>query len=152
VGSAGEALQLLRSPELDPASELVIVAGDELAPPAVPLVEPQPDEGPPGPAAAEIVRYGPEEIEIRADLQVPGYLLLTDAYYPGWQAQVDGQPAPILRADLYFRAIPLEAGAHQVRLRYQPSSLRAGLWITALTLITLASAAALLAVRRVRHR
>jgi uncharacterized membrane protein YfhO len=112
-------------------------------------------DAPPGPATLselEILDYRPEEIEIRVDLVTPGYLLLTDTHYPGWQALVDDQPAPILRADLYFRAIALKAGEHEVRLRYQPSSLRAGAWVTALTIVSLASGALLLTVHRLRHR
>jgi len=151
VDSDEEALRLLRSPRLDPAREVVIVAGDR--PVAANTLE-----GPGGPPSlsisseVEVLDYRPEEIEIRADLPAPGYLLLTDTHYPGWQALVDDQPAPILRADLYFRAIALKAGEHEVRLRYQPSSLRAGAWVTALTIVSLASGALLLTVHRLRHR
>ena len=151
VASDEEALHLLRSPGLDPASEVVLLASEGEAPSGPqPAMDPQAE--PAGPSEVEILHYGPEEIELRADLQASGYLLLTDAYYPGWRAEVDGQPVPILRADLYFRAIALEPGLHEVTLRYQPSSLRAGTWITVLTVVALASAALLLAVRRLRFR
>jgi hypothetical protein len=49
-----------------------------------------------------------------------GYLLLADAWAPGWQATVDDQPTPILPANLAFRAVPLREGRHTVELRYRP--------------------------------
>ena len=60
-----------------------------------------------------------------------------DVYYPGWRATVDGRAAEIERANYAFRAIALEAGAHEVALSYRPRSLIAG---------TIVSGAALLAV------
>ncbi|MGC9333919.1 MAG: YfhO family protein, partial [Anaerolineae bacterium] len=103
-----------------------------------------------GPAHTEILAYTAEEIRICAHLSSPGYLLLTDAYYPGWQAHVNGQPVSILRADLYFRAIPLDAGLHEVSLDYHPQSLRSGTWIALVALAAWISAALLLAIRRLR--
>lgn len=60
----------------------------------------------------------------------PGYLLLTDAYYPGWTATVDGQPVLIMRADVMFRAVALPVGAHQAAFTYAPRSVTVGLWIS----------------------
>jgi uncharacterized membrane protein YfhO len=61
--------------------------------------------------------------------------LLTDTFYPGWQATVDGQPAEIQRADLMFRAVRLEPGTHQVVYRYQPASVHWGMWISVVALV-----------------
>jgi len=80
-----------------------------------------------GGAAAEIVSYEAEKVEVEASLDAPGYLVLTDAYYPGWTVEVDGRPAPLLRADLYFRAVFLDAGDHHVTFRFQPAAARWGL-------------------------
>ena len=49
-----------------------------------------------------------------------GYLVFAEPFYPGWEATVDGQPAPQLRANLAFTAIPLSAGEHVVTRRYVP--------------------------------
>jgi hypothetical protein len=62
----------------------------------------------------------------------PGYLLLTDAHYPGWVATVDGTPTPIARANLIFRAIALPEGTHTVEFRFAPLSVSVGLWISGL--------------------
>jgi uncharacterized membrane protein YfhO len=60
----------------------------------------------------------------------PGYLVLTDTHYPGWQATVDGAPAEILVANHAFRAVVLGAGQHIVEFIYRPLSFRLGAWLT----------------------
>jgi hypothetical protein len=74
-----------------------------------------------------LVSYAPEQVRVEVEMDCPGYLVLTDAHYPGWLALVDGQPQEILRANLYFRAVPVPEGQHLVEFRYEPASLRAGL-------------------------
>jgi uncharacterized membrane protein YfhO len=58
-------------------------------------------------------------------------------WYPGWRATVDGQPAPVLRANYAFRAIRLGPGQHQVQLTFTPRSWTAGLAVSGLTLLVL---------------
>ncbi len=90
----------------------------------------------------EVISYQPERVVVTADLAEEGYLILTDTYYPGWQAAVDGLPAPLRRADILFRALYLPPGSHTVELVYDPASFRIGRvlslvtslgWITGLT-------------------
>lgn len=91
---------------------------------------------------AEIVAYGPHRVEIVARPDRPGWLVLADGHYPGWEAEVDGRPAPIHPAYVAFRAVRLDAGPHRVVFRYAPRSVRLGLATTlgALALILLACA------------
>jgi uncharacterized membrane protein YfhO len=84
---------------------------------------------------ATILSYAPEYVEIEVALASPGWLVLTDAHYPGWQALVDGQPVDILRANILFRAVPLPAGQHIVTFVYQPASLRQGAVVSSLALL-----------------
>lgn len=77
-----------------------------------------------------IVSYQPERVVVQAHLGAPGYLVLTDAYYPGWRALVDGRPAKIERADYYFRAVYLEEGKHTIEFVYDPLSFKVGLAIS----------------------
>jgi hypothetical protein len=121
VADDEEAIARLRDPAFAAAQRVLLAGGEPLAGA--------------GTAEAEIVSYTPEEIFVKATTDAPGYLLLTDTFYPGWQATVDGQPAEIQRADLMFRAVRLEPGTHQVVYRYQPASVRWGTWISALALV-----------------
>jgi len=67
---------------------------------------------------AEIVEYLPGKVTIKAGAKAPSLLFLADAWYSAWHATVDGKPAPVLRADLAFRAVPLPAGNHEVVFTY----------------------------------
>jgi uncharacterized membrane protein YfhO len=69
-----------------------------------------------------------------------GYLVLTDAYYPGWAATVDGQPTEIERADITFRAVKVPAGQHRVEMYYQPPSFAIGAAISIGAVVALAAA------------
>jgi hypothetical protein len=85
---------------------------------------------------ATITRYDAHHIELQAKLDTSGYLVLTDTFYPGWTANVDGNPATIRRADLYFRAIALEPGEHKVTLRYRPKAAYLGIVISLVSWLT----------------
>lgn len=96
------------------------------------------DTLPPGPRQAfrpaTIVRYTPNEVVIDAELTAPGYLVLTDTYYPGWRARVDGQPAPIVPANVAFRAVRLEPGRHSVTFAFVPAGAQLGALVTLVTI------------------
>jgi uncharacterized membrane protein YfhO len=53
-------------------------------------------------------------------------LILSDHYYPGWTAMIDGVQAPIFRANGIFRAVYLPKGSHLVQFDYLPQSLVLG--------------------------
>ncbi len=65
----------------------------------------------------------------------PTLLILSEIDYPGWQATVDGQPAPLLRADYVLRAIPLSPGEHTIELAFRPISFILGAIISGITLV-----------------
>jgi hypothetical protein len=48
--------------------------------------------------------------------------VISESFDPGWHARVDDEEMTILEANLYFRALPLPAGAHEVELYYRPAS------------------------------
>lgn len=48
-----------------------------------------------------------------------GWLVYADAWAPGWEALVDGQPQPVRRADVAFKAVFLPPGEHTVEFRYR---------------------------------
>ncbi|MFQ5835711.1 MAG: YfhO family protein [bacterium] len=82
----------------------------------------------------EIVHYTNQEVIIRASLDGSGILVLADSFYPGWRAYVDGKEEEILRANLFFRAVPLSLGEHLIEFRYQPQSFTIGIIISLITL------------------
>ncbi len=84
-----------------------------------------------------VIKYEAERVVIQTTTETPGYLILTDEYYPGWLATVDGQPAAITRAYGLFRAVALQPGAHTVEFRFDPPALKLGVMVSALTLIAL---------------
>lgn len=83
-----------------------------------------------GTGSATIERYAATAVTIAVATDVPGYLVLTDTWFPGWRARLDGRDVPILRADHAFRAVPLPAGEHRVEFVYRPTSLWIGLVVT----------------------
>jgi len=66
-----------------------------------------------------------------------GILVLTDAYYPGWIAEIDGIANPIYRANYLFRAVYVPSGKHMIQFSYRPRSFYAGVCLSALGLLTL---------------
>jgi uncharacterized membrane protein YfhO len=56
---------------------------------------------------------------VQADAAQDGYLVVADTFYPGWSAEVDGSPAPMYRANLSIRAVPVTKGHHRVRFDYE---------------------------------
>lgn len=92
----------------------------------------------------------PERIALYVETPTDGYLVLRDTYYPGWQAAVDGQPAPIYRANALVRAVPVSSGAHTVEFVYDPLSVKIGALVSSVTLAALAGGLLVGLVRRRR--
>jgi hypothetical protein len=103
--------------------------------------EPTPD-----PAPAQFTEDSDERVALRVDARRAGYLVLSDTYYPGWQATLDGRRADVRPADVAFRAVAIPAGRHTVAFEYHPWSVKLG---GALSLAALAAIAlGLLLTRR----
>jgi Bacterial membrane protein YfhO len=133
-----QARSALADPSFNPATTVILADAPSGPSPAPAITATRP---------ATITTYSPEQVQLTAD--GPGTLLLTDAYYPGWTATIDGAPAPIQRADIMFRALSLPPGQHQIEFRYDPLSVRLGLVISALAWSGLALALVLLRRRRI---
>ncbi|HWB46926.1 MAG TPA: YfhO family protein [Hyphomicrobiaceae bacterium] len=76
-----------------------------------------------GGAAAQIVSWERNRVEIDVMAAQGGILVLHDLYYPGWVVDVDGKRAAMLRADSLFRGVEVGEGHHRVVFRYEPFSL-----------------------------
>ena len=83
------------------------------------------------PPAAEpfpiIERCEPSRVVLKVEAASDALLVLSDLYYPGWRAVVDGKPADILRANYLMRAVAVPAGRHTVAFVYEPASFKAGM-------------------------
>jgi hypothetical protein len=125
-------------PVVDADAALARLRAGEAAPLIAPLVEGQtllPPTAGAAPGRAEILRYTPEEVVIESQSAIPALLVLSDAYYPGWRATVDGAPAPILPTNILFRGVEVPAGDHTVVFTFAPDSWRNGLYVGALGLV-----------------
>jgi hypothetical protein len=88
------------------------------------------------PYTADITSYEAERVVVETNGASAGWLVLTDAWYPGWRATVDGQPVEIKRADILFRAVPVPAGRHRVEFVFAPMSVWVGAIISLACLMT----------------
>ncbi|MBM3333806.1 hypothetical protein FJY63_04010, partial [Candidatus Sumerlaeota bacterium] len=122
VGSEDEALSLLAKDAVDLSHEAVVSKPFKLG------VLPETEDG----AAAShdevaFVRYEADKIEIRTTSSQPAMLCLAEVHYPGWRAELDGQPTELLRVNFLLRGVVIPAaGAHVVTLRFAPLSLAIG--------------------------
>ena len=128
VDSVAEGLQTY-----DPRRFVVLEAGGE-TPTVVPvdpaLCNPQP---------ATVSLYKTNEVFADVNLDAPAWLVLADTHFPGWRAFVrpagdeteeHEQELKIHRADGNFRAVQLEPGAHTVRFKYTPNTVKVGFFIS----------------------
>jgi hypothetical protein len=81
---------------------------------------------------ANVTRYNPGRVEIALSAPAPegAALVVSENYYPGWRATVDGKPARLGRADLTFIGVELPAGARTVGLEFTSPAYQTGKTIT----------------------
>jgi hypothetical protein len=149
VDTPEAAWDAVHAADFDPSRQVVVEATsqDMLESPAQPA---------PAPGAEERVAWlkrTPTEVVLDVTAAAPGYLVLSEAWYPGWRAQIgaDSQwtdlPGAVVRANTAFQAVPLPgAGAYQVRLRFAPGAWWIGLALSALCVVGLVAAG--MALRR----
>jgi hypothetical protein len=129
---AARRLAVLADPGLEPFATVWL----ERTPPGVAL----PAQGPMQPA--QVLRDESLVVELASDAPIPGVLVLTEAWDPGWSANVDGAPAEVLVADHALLGVALPAGAHVVRLGYAPPGAGLGHVLGLLGLVLLVALAA----------
>jgi hypothetical protein len=87
--------------------------------------------------AVRVVTYENNRIVLEVDTPDAAFLFMSEAYYPGWQAFVDGKQEEIIRANYVFRAIPLGPGSHRLEVVCEPLSFKIGLSMSLLTVFLL---------------
>lgn len=147
-----EALALLRARSLAPTAEVLLAdcaspttaASGQPTAAAAPIVV-APEARLAVAPEARIVIDDPARVVVAASTDAPAWLVLTDTWFPGWRARLDGTDVAIRRAHHAFRAVALPPGHHEVEFVFTPRGLRLG---AAMTIASLAVVGVLLLPRR----
>ena len=97
---------------------------------AVMLAQPPALDDCAGNDSVEVVQHSGGWVSIRANLACPGMVILSDTYFPGWEARVDGKSAAIYEVNAAMRGVLAPAGIHSVTMRFRPASAIWGAWLT----------------------
>ena len=100
--------------------------------------------------AARVTAYEANRIVVETESATPAVLVLSEVFYPGWEASVDGEARRIMLANYLLRAVAVPAGRHTVEMRYAAPAARNGAIISALTLAALIALAFVARRERVR--
>jgi len=83
-----------------------------------------------GKASIQVINDNPHQTSVSVTADEAGWLVMADTWYPGWEAQVDGSPAPIYHADYLLRGVFVQKGQHQVDFVYRPQWFNLGAFLT----------------------
>jgi uncharacterized membrane protein YfhO len=129
-----EHLDYIKRPDFDPQKQVLLLqAAAHNSMPPLSEAERMPGKD----DVVRIIQYYPNRIELKSVSNNNSYLVLSELFYPGWYAYVDGREVPILRANYLLRAIPLTAGQHDIVFVYAPMSFFVGAAISVFTLLLL---------------
>jgi hypothetical protein len=93
-----------------------------------------------GQGTATVTAYGADSLTVHTSADGDAWLVLSDTYYPGWVATVDGQATPVLRGDVLFRVVPVPGGEHDVQFRFEPASIKLGIALSIAALLAIVAA------------
>ncbi len=113
------------------------VQSADFRPEEIAVVEDGPKLDGEGNGRIDVVRYSPNEAILSVHTDTPALLVLSDVYYPGWHARVDGQSVPIFRTDVTFRGVVVPPGEHIVSMRFLPRTFQVGATLAVLTIALL---------------
>jgi Bacterial membrane protein YfhO len=95
------------------------------------------DQSPGHRGNASLIRQADSSLAVQVDTDSPAFLVLSDAYYPGWRATVDGNSSYIYRTDYTLRGILVPRGSHVVQFEYRPKSFFVGASVSAASALIL---------------
>ena len=125
----GEGLRQLAGGAVD-GHEVAFIDGE------LPAVDPLAGSGS-GAERVAIASRDEETLTAEVRLDSAGLVVFSEIYEQGWVAYVDGRPVEVLRTNHALQGVPAPAGEHTIELRYEPESLRTGLWISGVMSIAL---------------
>jgi ABC-type multidrug transport system fused ATPase/permease subunit len=127
VRNSAESLDKMRSPDFRPASQTVVESDENSSPSFAANLHANTTSQAP---VATIIADKRNSLSIETDNSQDGLLVLSDNYYPGWRATVDGAPARILRANHTMRAIAVPAGRHLVSFVFMPAAFLLSVYVS----------------------
>lgn len=139
--SLDEALELISNPKFDAASNVVLEKNEPGVATFINDSSKRADGDSTRKDRVEYKRESNNSILVTTDSEKQAVLIITESYYPGWKATVDGRSVPIVHANYLFKSVILEAGHHEVRFTYFPDSFKAGLLLLLVGIIGTAIAA-----------
>lgn len=93
------------------------------------------DNSPPGESRIELLNMATTDQDWRVQTEQPGWLVLSQSHYPGWQATINGEETAIFAANSLLQAIKIPPGDHRINVSYQPASFTLGWLISLLSLL-----------------
>jgi hypothetical protein len=81
-------------------------------------------------STTRMTAFSPHRLVYQVETTANGLLVMSEPFFPGWRARVDGKPVEMMVADYILRAVPVSPGPHSVEVRYEPTSYRLGLYLT----------------------
>lgn len=130
--SMAAALAAVGAPDFDPRTEVVIEADERGAP------TPQDAPGSDKDGRVVVAEYRPEEVRLAVDAPSSGWVVLSDTFYPGWDATVDGERATVLPANVVGRAVHVSEGRHEIVFTFTSASFRWGVVLLVFGLLAVA--------------
>jgi hypothetical protein len=100
--------------------------------------------------SVRVVQHYPDRVVLEARMACRGIVILSETYFPGWRATVDGLPANLYDVNGFARGVIADQGDHRIEMVYRPTSVILGASLTLLGVL-LALAAALMPRIRLRH-
>lgn len=128
--SDSAALEILKSPEFDPSTTIVLAGGEAMS------GEARTDE------RVTIETYLPDRVVLRANASDRGYVFFSENHLPYWRAYVDGRPVPLERCNVAMRAIAIVPGEHVIEMRFSSKWYRVGVYVFLLSLSFVAASVA----------
>jgi hypothetical protein len=115
---------ILLSSTFDPAREVIL--------PERPALELDTNQSA---SHVEVVQYRNNDVQLKVFAGGSGVLVLSDTYFPGWKADLDGTEVPIMKANLCQRAVVVPAGVHMLQFSFRPRSFMIGSLVTGLSIV-----------------
>ncbi len=141
TGPQESGLEAMRRPGFDPRATAVVASAAPVRLPEGPLS-----------GAAQVAEYTPDRVVVQTRADREALLVLADNFYAGWRAEVDGRPAPVLRANHTLRGVVVPAGSHRVVFTFHSPDLYTGFYVYLACLALLAAYGLYLLFRRFAGR